>query len=210
MLYGSKLTDIFKIEGVPCRIMLHPTFNTSKVIIYLHDFDLDDVEQFERDLKQHYDIAEVVKATFIRTRNDQTTAFLLTFNNVNPPDTIYIPGERDDTGVYPYRAIPIMCKKCQNYGHTAKWCNNAVRCRKCSEENHSEPQCNNLGLVRCYHCNLQHKAGNWGRPKHIDETKITECQDKEKVSKLRATQIVSGFTAVHCMSIVTLLTSDAR
>ena len=190
-MQGSKLVDITHIGQIKCHMAPHPTFNQSRGIIYIHDFDIYDIEQFKTNLKSNYNIAEVLKATFIKTRNDQTSAFLVTFNQERVPDTIYIPGERADTRVYQYNARPLMCKNCQGYGHTAKWCRNPTRCRKCADEDHSEQQCES-NIFRCYHCQLQHKSGDRACEKHIQETKITEYQEKERVSRLRAMQMLNG------------------
>ena len=54
-------------------------------------------QEFQEGIKVEYtEIKDVMRATFIRTRNPDTHPIILTFNTPNLPYSIYIPGERRD------------------------------------------------------------------------------------------------------------------
>ena len=51
-------------------------------------------------------------------------------------------GERQNTKVYPFNDKPMICYKCQGYGHTSKRCkSNAIICRRCSAMGHYAYEC---------------------------------------------------------------------
>ena len=65
-----------------------------------------------------YDIRESTLASLIKPKSENTFAVLITFNGSNLPYNIYIPGERHDCRIYTLTNRPMMCTKCQKYGHT--------------------------------------------------------------------------------------------
>ena len=71
----------------------------------MQEYDIEDITEFENGLKSKYNVVEVTKANFIKARNEFTTPFLITFNSDSLPETIYIPGEKYDTVVYPFDEI---------------------------------------------------------------------------------------------------------
>ena len=83
----------------------------------------------------------MIRTPFIKTRYDCTTAFIVTFNSTELPDSVYIPGERDDTVVYPYRNRPMMCHICLGYGHTIKYCKSAKVCKNYGSVGHVKEEC---------------------------------------------------------------------
>ena len=187
---GEEVVKIDRVKDVKCKVDAHPSCNQSQGIIYIYEFDVEDVNALKQEL-QKYNVVDVVKANWIKVRNEQTLAFLLTFNQEVLPTTIYIPGERSDTRVFPHVSKPMICKKCQAYGHTVKWCKNEVRCKQCGAEKHNEQQCTSRE-ARCYHCGSQHRVGDKNCKKQIEEQLITEQQDKHKITRLRAIQMING------------------
>ena len=92
-----------------CSVTLKNSyFNRSKGIIYIHEFDIDDLEDFKAGIKENYDVAQVEPITYIT--GVSTKVFLTTFESETPSDVIYIPGERPDTRVYPFYEKPKLCK----------------------------------------------------------------------------------------------------
>ena len=79
-----------------------PYLNQSKGLIYVYEYDIDDLNEFTLGLQENYKLKSVEKATFIKPRSEHTSAFLITFDQETVPDSIYIPGERSDTKVYPF------------------------------------------------------------------------------------------------------------
>ena len=93
-------------------------------MIFLSEFDIDDVQLFKEELLENYNVSEIKRAEFIKTRNPNTKAFIITLSQEKLPYTLYIPGERSDTKVIPSNNKPMLCRNCQKYGHTDKRCNN--------------------------------------------------------------------------------------
>ena len=192
----SQSVDILKLTSVadtPCTVSLHPRFNYQKGIIYIHEFDIDDVAQFREGLMSSYpNIANVEIAAFIWVKSPNTTAFLVTFHRDHLPYSIYVPGERQDTKVYKYHNRPLICKRCQQYGHTVKRCSQTVPvCRRCSAGGHEIDACQAADF-RCLHCGAAHAVGSVDCPRQQEEQELVDVQDREKVTFMRARQILQN------------------
>ena len=186
----AKCLNISSLAGKTCKINLHPKFNTCKGLIFLRQFETDDTEEFKINLQEYYDIENVEKATFIKTKPG-VTPYILTFNQENTPYTLYIPGEISDTVINPFIPRPMMCKGCLEYGHTQKRCKKSVlRCKKCSDTGHEERDCT-AQASKCYHCAEDHVAGARDCVKQIQEQKILDTVETEKVTFQRARQILT-------------------
>ena len=107
---GRNLVKVKEIKGEQCSVEKHSYFNRSKGIIYIHEFDIDDLEDFKAGVKENYNVAQVEPITFIKLRYALTKVFLITFKSETPPDVIYIPGERSDTRVYSFHEKSKLCK----------------------------------------------------------------------------------------------------
>ena len=76
------------------------------------------IDEFEESLRYQYQcIEESVDASFIRTRNECSTAVLFTFYLPEILCNIYIPGEPADVAMYKYQDWPMICHKWHKYGH---------------------------------------------------------------------------------------------
>ena len=119
-----QLFNVKSIEGNSCYVSSCDQFNHSKGIIYLRGLSFDDeitLNEFSEWLTEKYSLfVKIEPAPFIRPNNPQTKAFILTFNRKDLPQSIYIPGLTGDTKIYPFHNKPMMCRKCQKYGHTEK------------------------------------------------------------------------------------------
>jgi hypothetical protein len=189
---GKNIIKLKSVNGKECKCSTHQYLNNSKGIIYIHEFDIDDGSEFAEGLMENYNISKVEEANFIKPRNPQTKVFLLTFDQETVPESIYIPGERSDTRVFPFVNKPKLCRNCQNYGHNSARCNKELRCKNCSQNHHTNENCNND--VFCMHCNGNHQIGNYTCPKQIEEKQIILIQDQQKVGRRRARQIYDGNT----------------
>ena len=76
---GERIEDIKEVEGIPCGIVVYPKYNHNKALIYVHEFDLENMEHFKRELQNRYNIADVQPETFVKTRSPQTHVFIVTF-----------------------------------------------------------------------------------------------------------------------------------
>lgn len=189
---GDKLQQITSIGTHTCTVIKHKYFNQSRGLIYIREYDLDEIDDFKQGLQDQYPfIAKVEHAFFIRPKYEGTKVFLLTFNLEFPPETLYIPGERSDTVVHRYFDRPLQCKHCQGYGHTKNRCNKSPKCRKCSEEGHSVADCESQ-ITKCANCMNPHDAGSRECSVEQEERKVVEIQFQRKVGRRQAKQILHG------------------
>ena len=186
----NKCLRITKLCGSNCKISPHPTFNTSKGLIRIKSFDIDDMDEFKHHLSEQHDIEKIEKAPFIRSRMN-ATSYIITFNSEKLPYSVYIPGEVTDTVVQSFNSRPMLCKNCQEYGHTAKRCRNEEpRCRQCAQKGHKSENCT-ANHPKCHHCNEDHAAGAKNCTKEKEEQKLLDIVQKEKVTFQRARQILN-------------------
>ena len=85
--------------GVECTAQDHKLFNRSKGLIYIRDFSMENVASFRQGMKMKYHASEVAEARWIKPRNEQHTAWLVTFNKESLPEAVDIPGEQTITKV---------------------------------------------------------------------------------------------------------------
>ena len=184
------LLSINKICGNDCTVTLHPTFNHTKGLIRLRNSDIDDMIEFKEYLSQQFDIDNIEKASFIKSKYGETY-YIITFLMDKLPYSVYIPGEITDTVVQTFKPRPMLCKSCQEYGHTAKKCKkNETRCSKCSVTGHKSENCT-IDQPKCHHCKENHSTGSRNCQKEMDEQKLIDIIQKEKVTYQRARQILN-------------------
>ena len=46
----EKIRAIDKIDDIPCQVMMHPKFNYSKGLIYVYEYDLEEMQAFKEGL----------------------------------------------------------------------------------------------------------------------------------------------------------------
>ena len=188
---ARKLLTLTDIEGKSCKVQPHSHRNSSKGLVFIKEFDVDDVALL-KDYLQEFDVIDVEPAPFIKTKVKTTKAFILTFNSPKTPYTIYIPGERSDTQVQPFRNRPMMCQKCLTYGHTQKRCRSEIAsCRRCSSREHVEADCS-VSTPKCIHCQDEHPAGSRDCPHWKREQEVINLSEEHKVSYQRARQMMEN------------------
>jgi len=176
----DSVTQLTSILGIPCQVALHQTYNQSKGLIYITEYDVQDEALFCQELSSRLNADEVRKANWIRCREANTSAFLVTFKNPHCPAYIQIPGESRQSKVYEYRPRALFCTNCLEYSHKDKRCTNPTRCSNCTEY-HSQSTCRNLS-VACLHCDQPHKTGDRRCARRLQEEEIVAIQYKEKLS----------------------------
>ena len=103
----------------------------------------------------------------VRSDNDQrrnTNTHILTFNLPTPPKEIKIGYLNVRVDIY--IPNPVLCFKCQRFGHTITFCKNTQICAKCGES-HTEEQCSKP--LKCINCRGPHTAFNKDCPKWVLE-----------------------------------------
>ena len=152
------------------RVMPHKTFNHVKGLIFssdLHEFYPDEIKAMCPD-----SVAYVTKFS--------GKAILLTFYGNYLPDNIYI--DPIVLKVKPYRAKPMQCLNCMDYGHPHKYCKEAhSRCGRCSSVSHSREMCDN-DEEYCFHCSGSHSPTNKSCPRYKKEEEILDLADRERIS----------------------------
>ena len=189
---SEKMAEITEVKQYKCETKAYDRFNHIKGLIYISEYEVENLAEFKTWLQESYAIVDVERAAFIKTRPG-TTAYIVTFNQEQLPYSIYIPGERQDTRVQPFTSRPMMCHKCQGYGHTVKRCDNEKVCRKCAEEGHDKENCEKSeNEYKCCHCAGQHMAGSKECAKQQREIDLISVQLQQKVTFRRALQILEG------------------
>ena len=173
--------------GLTCTVQDHKRFNKSKGLIYIKDFNMKNTPSFKHGMKIKYQVSAIVEAKWIKLRNEHHTAWVITFSSDSIPQTIDIPGEQIITRVYPYKDKPMLCKKCQKYSHSIKFClATEWTCGRCGDE-HATERCTNVGL-RSVHCDGNHWTGHRSCHKQMEEQDILDMQLVQKISRGTARQ----------------------
>jgi len=182
-----KIVNLKNICGIPCEITEHETFNHTKAIVYVSEFNITDLESFTSGLQEKYNVVTVEGAHWIRPKNQNSKPFLITFRGNNLPESLKIPGERANVPVYEYKPRPPFCQNCLQYTHSTKRCQSGeIRCRRCSGA-HPTRQCVS-DTTSCFYCEESHMAGSKQCPKQIEEEEIINIQYKQKISAKQARQ----------------------
>ena len=148
---------------------------------------MENVSSFQEGMKAKYPVSEIMKARWIKPRSEDHTAWLLTINSDTLHEIINIPGEQIFTKVYPYKDKPIICRKCQQYSHSIKYCQTAGwTCGKCGDAQPAE-ECTNERLLYV-HCASNHWTGHKSCCKQMEEQEILDIQLTDKISRGLARQ----------------------
>lgn len=116
---SMKMNKLNKVFGNECQITKHHRLNSSQVLIYIYEYDIEDTQSFESGLKSKYPVSKVIPATWLKPRDVNARALLVTFNLTNPPDKVRISCERP-TKVFRYYDRPMLRSGSLGYGHTVK------------------------------------------------------------------------------------------
>ena len=176
---SEKLTNIETNKTYGCTVEKYGRFNHIKGLIFLKEFDIEDMQEFKEGLQESYCSVEVERASYIKARSG-ATAYVITLNQEHLPFSIYMQGEKQDTRVQTFENTPMICSKCQSYGHTAKRCNREMVCKLCAEKGHSKQECLKSGEeYKCVHCAGNHREQE--EEKHTGESfaQMFDCKMSE-------------------------------
>ena len=156
-------------------------------IAYIYEYDIEDIDSFEAGLKTLYPIEKIIRANWLKSRNKYVKSFLITFSSTNLADTLRIPGEIP-TKVYKYYNQPMLCTRCQGYGHTYKHCKKTVAvCGRCADSGHSKEHC--LNAVKCIYT----KGGD---NHYTGSNACREHQFQKEIIKIETDELIERRTAV--------------
>ena len=54
------MVSVKKGDCFPCEVKIHPRFNYMKAIIYVHEFDLENIDEFKQGLKESFNITDII------------------------------------------------------------------------------------------------------------------------------------------------------
>jgi len=183
----ERLTSLCELQ---CVVSKHEFFNTTRGLIYLYNTEFEEMDSFKKGLMERYQLQSVEEATWIKTKNQSTKAFILSTYQDNLPEYVRIISEATLTKVIPYQDSPLRCKKCLKYGHTAKRCSSDPRCERCSGH-HNADRCEE-DEVKCFNCDGAHRAGSRDCPVMKKEEDVLKMQKKMKVGRAEARILVDG------------------
>ena len=94
---AEAIQNLKKVHQFQRVVAPYDRFNCAKEIIFVNEYEDEDVEEFGKGLKESCNICEVQEATFIKKKNPNSKPYLVTFKQETVPHSICIPGERNDT-----------------------------------------------------------------------------------------------------------------
>ena len=168
-------------------------------------------EDYKTEIMKEFNVRDVQRATWIRSRSIIASPLLITFNSKQPPSTMNIIGEQTLTKVYEYFSKPMICRQCLEYGHTVKHCKQQIStCGKCDVTGHSRNECTSLDMT-CHHCGDKHPTASNKCPTYRLEEEIIRVQTREKISRQQAkTKILSENPALKMNYAQALRTRNER
>lgn len=190
---STKITELKEICTLTCTVKRHDFFNILKGLIYIKNNEIDDFESFKNGLSEEYNLIDVEEATWIKPKNKEHKAYIISTNQPSLPGYIKIIGEHTITHVYPYHESIMQCKNCQVYGHTAKRCSStAPICGKCTDPHTTENCTVEPENYLCHNCRGNHRAGHHSCPDKKKEIKLQDIQQQMKIGRSKARQIMEG------------------
>ena len=186
---AERLLKLDEICQVKSEIAIHKYYNSIQALIYLQAYGMYSPEEFKAEMrKAHESIVDIEAADFIKPRNLQGRALLITFRRGQMPEYISIPGEPVDAKVISFEARPKRCKNCHKYGHEQNKCSGMLRCGRCSREGHVKQECQEQAF--CFHCRKGHEIGSRECATEAYERAIIKTHEAHKVGRFRAKQIL--------------------
>ena len=169
----EKSTNKKTIKTYGCTVEKYGRFNHIKWLIFLTEFEIEDMQEFKERWQESYCIVDVERASYIKARSG-ATAYVITFNQEHIHFSIYIISEKQDTRMQPFENTHMIRNKCQSYGHTAKRCNEETVCKQFAEKGRSKQECQKSGEeYKCVYCGGKHMTGSRACEKQIRERVVT-------------------------------------
>lgn len=182
------------VPTIQVKVSEHTFLNYTKGVIYSTDLIGVPENMILEDFKEQ-NVTEI-KKILKNSANGliETGLTILTFASPILPSQINHGYEK--LNVRPYFPLPLRCKNCFRYGHTAKICRNKKTCINCSNDFHSENEQEICTSEKsCINCqennkeNINHSPTDKSCPIFLKEKEIQIILTKEKVPRKKAIQI---------------------
>ena len=79
----------------------------------------------------------------------------------------------------------MLCKTCQEFGHTAKYCRGNLTCKRCNVMGHELKDCRSV-TTQCHHCNGSHITGSRECIEYKYECEIYSLQTNLRIPRGQA------------------------
>ena len=185
---ANKLMTLKKIADEIVIVEPHKTLNQIKGVIKSKALNKNTIEELKERLEDQ-GIVNIQRIKIKKNGEEITTdTYILHFNKLELPKVVKITDWHYEA-VQEYNYQPQQCYNCQRFGHVAKYCRrNEKTCVRCGDEGHTRQECPNQ--ISCFHCKEAHYANDKSCNKYKVEKEIISTQNKQKTSKIEATQIV--------------------
>ena len=67
---SKTIEEMNTLMMLTCRVQDHRMFNRSKGLIYIRDFDIDNMSSFQKGMNIKYKVSKVVRAKWIKPRSE--------------------------------------------------------------------------------------------------------------------------------------------
>ncbi|XP_055584731.1 uncharacterized protein LOC129737594 [Uranotaenia lowii] len=167
---AAKLMKLIRLtDGTPFTIEQHPTLDSCHCVVTCNSVDGLSDEKLQKSLAD-----QGVTNVFLRKTGQKTTptnSMVLTLQGSVLPPYIYFGFHRVATR--PYYPRPLMCYRCERFGHSKNRCPNTPICINCGE---SSPHDESTNPPHCANCGGNHSAMNRSCPLFKQEQSIVRLK----------------------------------
>ena len=186
----EQILKLKEILNHPCQVTTAKNIHRPKGTAFVYEQNIKSQEAFDKfreEFIQYHKVINVEKASWITEKDGQkSTAISITFSE-EVPRYIDIPKERTRIRVYESKRKPVLCPKCQEFGHPEKYCpipHDTYICGRCDDQ-HKTSSCNKEPPI-CHNCSKNHLTNNRKCIYYKYEEEILAIQSKESLTRKQA------------------------
>jgi len=171
--------------------------------------DLKDMSQQEIIANMHsQDVIDCKRISFVRDfKTIDTNTYILTFNHLQLPSTFHLGYLRVREEQYIPR--PLICTKCQKFGHHHSRCGGTVSvCYRCSVSHSQETSCALDAPLKCVSCFGDHPSSSKQCPKYQQEQEIIKLKYTLYIPFPEARKRILSKPSLSYASLATVKTSS--
>ncbi|GBM44059.1 hypothetical protein AVEN_223180-1 [Araneus ventricosus] len=198
---SEQIVKLKTFSNIPITVSPHASLNSSKGVITCGELLNVPTEEILKEL-QGQGVSHVRRISIRRDGQLLNTKHLiLTFDSANLPENIKAGYMR--LSVRTYIPNPLLCFKCQRFGHSKTSCRGTLTCARCAEVGHESTDCTRT--EKCVNCKGEHTSFSrnciaWKQEKEIISTKI-----KKQISYQEARKLIKSQTPTPGNSYVSVV-----